>query len=39
MARDVRTLAAAGYAVDRVQPIDLFPQTEHVEILLEAVLS
>jgi len=36
MARDVRTLAAAGYAVDRVQPIDLFPQTEHVETLLEA---
>lgn len=39
LARDVRTLAAAGYTVDRVQPIDLFPQTEHVETVLEAVLT
>ncbi len=39
LARDVRTLAGAGYAVDRMQPIDLFPQTEHVETVLEAVLT
>jgi 23S rRNA (uracil1939-C5)-methyltransferase len=39
LARDVRTLAAAGYAVVRVQPIDMFPQTEHVETVLEAVLT
>lgn len=39
LARDVRALAGAGYAVDRVQPIDLFPQTEHVETVLEAVLT
>ena len=37
LARDVGTLAAADYAVDRVQPIDLFPHTEHVETVLEAV--
>jgi 23S rRNA (uracil1939-C5)-methyltransferase len=37
LARDVGTLAAAGYIVDRMQPIDLFPQTEHVETVLEAV--
>ena len=37
LARDAGTLAAAGYAVERVQPIDLFPQTEHVETVLEAV--
>ena len=37
LARDVGTLAAAGYEVDRMQPIDLFPQTEHVETVLEAV--
>jgi len=39
LARDARTLVAAGYIVDRVQPIDLFPQTEHVETVLEAVLT
>jgi 23S rRNA (uracil1939-C5)-methyltransferase len=39
LARDTRTLVAAGYTVDRVQPIDLFPQTEHVETVLEAVLT
>jgi 23S rRNA (uracil1939-C5)-methyltransferase len=39
LARDVRALAGAGYTVDRVQPIDLFPQTEHVETVLEAVLT
>ncbi len=37
LARDVRTLATAQYVVDRVQPLDLFPQTEHVETVLEAV--
>lgn len=39
LARDVRTLAGGGYVVDRVQPIDMFPQTEHVETVLEAVLT
>jgi 23S rRNA (uracil1939-C5)-methyltransferase len=39
LARDARTLVAAGYTVDRVQVIDLFPQTEHVETVLEAVLT
>lgn len=31
LARDLRLLAAGGYAVDRVVPFDLFPQTAHVE--------
>lgn len=39
LARDAKTLAAAGYRIDRVQPIDLFPQTEHVETVLEAALT
>ena len=39
LARDVRTVVAAGYAVRRVQPIDMFPQSEHVETVLEAVLT
>jgi len=39
LARDVRTLAAVGYAAARVQALDLFPQTAHVETVLEAVLT
>ena len=39
LARDTRTLAAAGYGVTRVQPLDLFPQTPHVETVLEFVLT
>lgn len=31
LARDARLLAAAGYRPDWVQPVDLFPQTFHVE--------
>jgi 23S rRNA (uracil1939-C5)-methyltransferase len=37
LARDAKTLATAGYVTDRVQPLDLFPQTPHVEIVLEAL--
>jgi 23S rRNA (uracil1939-C5)-methyltransferase len=39
LARDAKTLVAAGYVVDRVQPLDLFPQTPHVEIVLEALVA
>ncbi len=39
LARDVRTLSGGGYEVARVQPIDVFPQSEHVETVLEAVLT
>jgi 23S rRNA (uracil1939-C5)-methyltransferase len=31
LARDTRTLAAAGYHLDWAAPVDLFPQTFHVE--------
>jgi len=31
LARDVRACVEAGYRVSAVQPIDMFPQTHHVE--------
>jgi 23S rRNA (uracil1939-C5)-methyltransferase len=31
LARDLKTLAEHGYRAQRVQPIDMFPQTWHVE--------
>jgi 23S rRNA (uracil1939-C5)-methyltransferase len=30
-ARDARVLADAGYKVEKVQPVDMFPHTDHVE--------
>jgi len=37
LARDLRTLADFGYRIKRVQPLDMFPQTSHIEtvVLLE----
>lgn len=34
-ARDCRFLADRGYAPQRVQPVDLFPRTKHVEVVIE----
>ena len=36
-ARDVRILREGGYRLERVQPVDMFPHTEHVETV--ALLS
>jgi 23S rRNA (uracil1939-C5)-methyltransferase/tRNA (uracil-5-)-methyltransferase len=30
-ARDLKSILAEGYSLDRVQPFDLFPQTRHIE--------
>jgi 23S rRNA (uracil1939-C5)-methyltransferase/tRNA (uracil-5-)-methyltransferase len=37
LARDLRYLITAGYAVQALQPFDMFPQTRHVECV--AVLA
>ncbi|MFQ5852517.1 MAG: class I SAM-dependent RNA methyltransferase [Candidatus Binatia bacterium] len=37
LARDLSALSRRGYRLTRVQPIDLFPQTFHVETLAEMV--
>ncbi|MDO5038066.1 MAG: 23S rRNA (uracil(1939)-C(5))-methyltransferase RlmD, partial [Tissierellia bacterium] len=37
LARDCKIISQAGYSLDYVQPVDLFPQTNHVETV--ALLS
>jgi 23S rRNA (uracil1939-C5)-methyltransferase len=39
LARDVRAFLACGYRLGRVQPIDLFPQTYHIETVAELLLT
>ena len=38
LARDVRILVDGGYSIQKVQPIDMFPQTAHVETVCLLVL-
>ena len=35
LARDLAYLVAEGYQVDKVQPVDMFPQTTHVETVVK----
>jgi 23S rRNA (uracil1939-C5)-methyltransferase len=37
LARDAKLLLAAGYAMERCQVIDLFPQTYHIETITHFV--
>jgi 23S rRNA (uracil1939-C5)-methyltransferase len=39
LARDAAALVAAGYRADRAWPIDLMPQTAHVEVVLRLELN
>ncbi len=34
LARDLKHLAVLGYAIESVQPVDMFPQTSHVECVV-----
>jgi len=35
LARDLKTLTAGGYHVRQIQPVDMFPFTEHVESVVK----
>jgi len=39
LARDLARLATFGYRVVRIQPFDMFPQTAHIETLIELAVS
>jgi len=36
-ARDIRLLIDAGFSLDTLQPLDMFPQTQHIEVVASLV--
>lgn len=39
LARDLKHLSASRYQIDTIQPLDMFPQTSHVEVVAKLHLS
>jgi 23S rRNA (uracil1939-C5)-methyltransferase len=39
MARDLQAAVQAGYRIERVRPVDMFPQTYHIECVTRCVLA
>ena len=39
LARDIKSLCEKGYEIRRIQPFDMFPQTAHLETLVELVIA
>ena len=39
LARDIKSLREKGYEIRRMQPYDMFPQTAHLETLVELVIT
>ena len=39
LARDLKVLTQGPYRIERVQPVDMFPQTHHVECVVTLVLD
>jgi len=39
LARDLKLLIAAGYHIESIQPVDMFPQTYHIETIVKMIKS
>lgn len=39
LARDAEVLSRVGYKMDKIQPVDMFPQTSHIECVARFVLK